>query len=380
MEKRVERIIHPAGFGAFCTERFLYDGDPCFDVLYDCGTLTSGLRSNLLKEAQSYYSAPYNIDLVCVSHFDNDHIDVLQELISHQIGVKKGETRFMLPFLSDIFHVFEPSNTSVGNYYRLQQQLRGDGYSVIYVPPYNLDDRTDNDSMNIDEHEGKDVNLKVGASVTANDIAEIWKYTPLYLQDDSVIRDFLTKIVGSGFIPEDKKYHYQHDILTKEEIEKLKEAYKTCGTSVPSKNTPININSMLLLSEPVAPNKFVAIGDCCGAICPCGLIQASCLYTGDAGFTAFPSKWSQLQKQYFPQGVGLLQIPHHGTQYYYDYSVLSHLKFAQAFVQTQLESNNPKHPVFFSQVETDIRHKLHKCLHVVTEDPASIFKQRIYLQ
>lgn len=68
----VSRIIHPVGQGAFYTERISTNGKT-YNVVYDCG---SGCRKNptsvLKREIASYYTKEDTIDILFISHFDND--------------------------------------------------------------------------------------------------------------------------------------------------------------------------------------------------------------------------------------------------------------------------------------------------------------------
>lgn len=58
------RIFHPVGQGAFFTEQLLshQNGEVLFNVVYDCGSKTTGIRPKMEKEIDNMYA-------------DNKHID-----------------------------------------------------------------------------------------------------------------------------------------------------------------------------------------------------------------------------------------------------------------------------------------------------------------
>lgn len=76
----VTRIIHPIGQGAFYTER-ICSKDQIYNVVYDCG---SGINKNapkrLIQEIASVFTSNDVVDILFVSHFDNDHINGIREL------------------------------------------------------------------------------------------------------------------------------------------------------------------------------------------------------------------------------------------------------------------------------------------------------------
>ncbi|WP_046759149.1 ComEC/Rec2 family competence protein [Kordia jejudonensis] len=85
--------FHPIGQGCFYTGLIPYD-DKEFVMVYDCGSVSSGLY---LEEAITTFDKEYNhIDLLVVSHLDQDHFNGIQKLLSTGISVD----RIILPYLS----------------------------------------------------------------------------------------------------------------------------------------------------------------------------------------------------------------------------------------------------------------------------------------
>ena len=85
----VTRIIHPIGQGAFYTER-ICSKDQIYNVVYDCG---SGINKNapkrLIQEIASVFTSNDVVDILFVSHFDNDHINGIRELKKRVKEIRK---------------------------------------------------------------------------------------------------------------------------------------------------------------------------------------------------------------------------------------------------------------------------------------------------
>ena len=76
----VTRIIHPIGQGAFYTER-ICSKDQIYNVVYDCGSGTNkNAPKRLIQEITSVFTSNDVVDILFVSHFDNDHINGIREL------------------------------------------------------------------------------------------------------------------------------------------------------------------------------------------------------------------------------------------------------------------------------------------------------------
>ena len=82
----VNRIIHPVGQGAFYSEK-IHINNQSFNIVYDCGSNTSykvnGKKKVVQTEVRSYYHKEETINLLFISHFDNDHVNGLEYLKDH---------------------------------------------------------------------------------------------------------------------------------------------------------------------------------------------------------------------------------------------------------------------------------------------------------
>lgn len=77
---KFKRIFHPVGHGAFFTEQFYDDyGNLLFNVVYDCGTKTSNVNTDTLFT--NTFPKGSHIDILFISHFDDDHISGIEKNI-----------------------------------------------------------------------------------------------------------------------------------------------------------------------------------------------------------------------------------------------------------------------------------------------------------
>ncbi|MGS6472831.1 hypothetical protein ACUS6C_04185 [Pseudomonas aeruginosa] len=80
----VEQTFHPVGHGTFHTGRARYHGEPgSFSWVYDCG---SKRRSTLAPAIQAFSRSlrgtHSQIDLLVISHFDDDHVNGVESLLA----------------------------------------------------------------------------------------------------------------------------------------------------------------------------------------------------------------------------------------------------------------------------------------------------------
>ena len=106
---KLTRIIHPVGQGAFYTETLYNDNTESFNMVYDCGTLTSykikKTKKNIIESRVDCYldnlkteqkKEQPEIDAIFISHLHEDHINGIDYLM------KNAEVKYLfLPQLID---------------------------------------------------------------------------------------------------------------------------------------------------------------------------------------------------------------------------------------------------------------------------------------
>lgn len=138
----VIRTIHPVGQGAFYTEEFFdNDHNRMHTVVFDCGSKTRFGRSNCINKVVSgAFVEGQTIDILFISHFDNDHVNGISEILKNRRHIGY----VVLPQLdgNEWFYTIENSITSGENLhttarrvYNLRRRLMSAGASILQVRP-----------------------------------------------------------------------------------------------------------------------------------------------------------------------------------------------------------------------------------------------------
>lgn len=341
----MERVIYPVGIGSFCRERFIRDDETIvFDMMYDCGTL-SGKGTMIRSELNELYSTK-PIDLVFISHFDDDHINEFQKVIGTP-AIIPGKTTIILPQIRENILLEKAGVGFYVNYNLLRTRIQDDGYRVIDVLPMPEGyDGLGESSIDIEELNRP---IRSGTKITIND--HLWEYIPFNCFNEQEEQELVELLKNKTHFDDAKLEDIFKGNITDQDIDILKNAYQKLG---PRKNvvTFINRNSLQLLSK---ENKDIR---CFGHIkynnmwlCrntyiygsirytyeDCRPINASCLYTGDSIMDA---TLLTIQNKYLGgYSVGLFQIPHHGSIHCYNQYIVDNLNFQCAYVNTDLSSS-----------------------------------------
>ena len=82
------RTFHPVGQGAFYSEHFRSENGDDFRIVYDCGTKTSKKKVDPVKVIQGAFKDRKPIDILFISHFDEDHVSMISELLNQHAIIK----------------------------------------------------------------------------------------------------------------------------------------------------------------------------------------------------------------------------------------------------------------------------------------------------
>ena len=345
----MKRIIHPIGQGAFYTER-LRIGEVEYNVVYDCGSLR---RSKVVQtEVNSYYEDGDVIDILFISHFDNDHINgllhlkkkcrimnVVMPLIdsSHKwvylsrldaslrsiitephVFFKDARLVWVKTFNSnegdsgryDINKVYETqSNQSDEINSGTRIYLEGSG-DWCYIP-FNFDKKSRYDKL-VDELQkaGIDIRLLEGSNIkyivqNSKSINECYKRT---MSDGS---NKTSLVLYSG--PTNKEFKFEQNIFHLPQIipniyikylPAFREVYKSCVACLYLGDTDLNQR-------------------CCSA----NILDAICMTLGDLKIN-----------------VGLIQLPHHGAIKNFNHTILSAFNHATRYFASFGRLNVYGHP------------------------------------
>ena len=293
-----KRILHPVGQGAFFTEQFLDEsGKVVYNVVYDCGSFTS--QPNLLEyEIRNTFERNAHINLLFISHFDEDHVNGLMTL-QNQTKIDK-DTKVIIPFKYPyLLMVMDDDYPTLA---RFVMRMFNIGAQVIGI------EETSGENVRRDP-----IAIVVPTGNEPNEAGEnampIWFYYPFMLTDnDSLQSVFIEKIKDVVDMND------PNDILTKRK--ELRAIYKTIGKSKRGV-TKINVNSLFVLSFPNRGVKYKT-----SIWHQLNLFWGNnplCLYTGDSnlkgnGYDDVKTLTTgMLNKLSTVNEVGLVQVPHHGS-------------------------------------------------------------------
>jgi beta-lactamase superfamily II metal-dependent hydrolase len=355
MSLHIERIFNAVGQGGFYEERFYSSegenikGDNIFNFVFDCGSHNKKELFFKMIESKAYQT----IDLLCISHFDRDHISLLPQFLNG----KTIET-LVIPLMTNteiIYNVFFPLTASsaidsegikfILNPRSYIESLGGSVKKVIYIETG--DDKKDNNNepVNIDEVRDEE-KFPSGSDFFSGKISKStsklrWIFKPVNLsfENQSHNKDFkkkLEKVLGISDIDQDLKNILNTKIKMGNisdfinQIKKMyEESYKKSGGNFKKK---MNDFSMLvysgLSSKPEDSKVKILLKPCntkyleprfeCTYPCLFDFSYkegvSGCLYTGDSNAKDNFAIIERYYKKYKAGYIQTLQIPHHGSK------------------------------------------------------------------
>ncbi len=323
------RTFHPVGQGAFYTEQIV-DTDlevkrPCFNMVYDCGSITRNTKEKIRHIIDSTLNKG-EIDILFLSHFDEDHINGAENLSPKYI---------VLPFLTseklkilEVLNYMRPAylpRYSLDAYRTIHTHLKDFKGTIVYI--LDTDDSKDNalESLEIESNNRFNirqatVRLTSGATIrytypSANHYNSI-EYVVYQPNWDKFISHFIElfekelKIDWATFTPASDS-----DFLHKN-MEILRDIY--------NKLRPKNAHSLLVCSNPDAESPNSKFANHSSLHTSDNLLtvttyrinntQPGCIYFGDSQMGGnLPDDFYRILGSQRTQRIGTLQVPHHGA-------------------------------------------------------------------
>ena len=326
------RTFHPVGQGAFYSEQIEYGNNDPFVMVYDCGSNTiPPVRKNGIIKSGSKLEKRVNsdlgsnkVDLLFISHFDEDHINGCELLdpktvvlpfvnstyrwILDIIGILTGN-----PSLSTLF--FDPraifQNAKVIRILENEDENRDQNIEDGSDNPVDL-----NDPDLFAGKQDKEIIIKSGTPIFAAVGSQIWEYIPWNPNFSKFFAKFEKKIVDSPNLDINELRKQSNGKYVISVFERLKEIY----TSLQDKND----HSVLVYSGPnlqKASQDWTLFylgsdtGWCRRRFVPNDVSgRLSCIFFGDI---KVEDKWLitfyRLLGEDRMNNVGCIQIPHHGS-------------------------------------------------------------------
>lgn len=290
------RIFYPVGFGAFYTERHQSENGT-MTFVYDCGTKTSGVDlENIIKSA--FPKQGDIIDILFISHFHEDHVSGVEFLKKH-CKIEK----VVIPYIPEGDRMLFVLTEDLGGYSQLilnTERYFGQDTKVIRVMS-EYQQMVDVPGGNI---------VQSGSTLELPPNISKWKLIPFNYNYAYKITELKDKLSESGLSYEalrEKGY-------IKNNFNRIMGAYRGLKNN-------LNNTSLVLLSG--------AMYDCnwmCGLYknVHISLNSPNCIFSGDAPMKMkkFKKRLKTLLKLY-PNSMSTIQIPHHGSSWNFDDSILS---------------------------------------------------------
>ena len=324
------RTFYPVGQGAFYVEEFKLSEDSKFTIVYDCGSLT--LNQEEIKERiEDVFCKGHQIDILFISHFHADHINGIEALKEH-CKIR----RVVLPLINnDEETILEFSNyietkKKHSNLIRNPKRYFGEETIIIKIRPIDTGANSNEEETRNILDVVSDEELPSGTIFTYP--KSVWVFIPFNYKQNERRIEFEKKLryIGKGLSLE--------DIKTIDDIKKygkeLKQAYEAVEGD-------LNENSMILYSGLQNDRFFSRLHPKDPKF---HRTRSGCLYTGDINLKkkdAVNSIKNRLTKVL--PFIGILQVPHHGSKYNFEDSILKLGKISNAIISFGLE-NKYGHP------------------------------------
>lgn len=308
----VTRVIHPIGQGAFYSERIECD-DRTYNIVYDCGSGNfKGTPKLLKREIKSYYKKNDVIDILFISHFDNDHINGIKELRDRTSCIRNivvpliGKEDFWFYSIENVgFQFFYDSLTKFAN-------------SVYKVMPSNENDEyyqlNDIDPKVLSESESGSFEVRNATKFLLRRCID-WCYIPFNYDKKTRLNILKKELVNNGI--SEKELTESWDVIERN-IDIIKKAYK--------KNLPDGANkTSLILYSGGVQGEYECIPYQASTCCfhpwlhyrPFYFYKCrkeGCLYFGDNDLNQSNLLDNLCKKiRFVIDRVGTIQLPHHGA-------------------------------------------------------------------
>lgn len=293
----VQRVIHPIGQGAFYTESIRID-DNVYNIVYDCGSGSGKNAPAILKrEISSFYNENDVIDILFVSHFDNDHINGISELRKKVSRIKnivvplvdsddvwyyRVENQDFLPFYNSL-------NTIADNVFRVKPQTDGEEPRTI-------------DLFELRDYRGDDRDVDNGTKFILSRKID-WFYITFNYDRKQRLTDLKAYLIAHGL--SEAVFENGWGVLS-QHLDTIKEAYTKIVKDGANKSSLIVYSGGLSDSYDMCSYNRGYMRK--------WLEREGCLYFGDNDLNQL-NLLPDLQRRLgqLVDRVGTIQVPHHGA-------------------------------------------------------------------
>lgn len=352
--------FHPVGQGLFASGSLYASNtpEPMFNWVYDCGTVSEkALVTNAINSLAAH-TWKDKLDMLVISHFDNDHVSGIVELITRfkvgivlipylplaerlrimlEQGVQASDPAFAL-YLNPVTFLLNRSNGNIREIVFVLPAGDSGAIADTEVPRPN-DGLNDGRKGSIAGGDGieferiaapkefSEARVSSLAPRTKMDAMDIWEFVP-YNDAEFEPTSATFNVVAQAHADA------LRDAVSVKDREDALEALKILYETKYSKGRKRNIISLFIFCGPIrdqAKNSSVVIGDrleawpypsrypCyyrCNAGVPAATSKCSTLYCGD-GYLDSPARFDKLEAYMTASRMsrlGVLQVMHHGAE------------------------------------------------------------------
>ena len=297
MSIKLMRTFLPVGQGACYLEEFTlgsFPNNPHFVMMYDCGSSTKDFAKDVLKKELENIS---KVDLLIISHFHEDHVNLLPYL--KQIGIKVKT--IWIPYYD------QETKKALSFDSRIEQKLLEDPKKYLtglfegirIVPIESFGERLNNAESILEYSQ------KAYGNVFPAFLQKVWLYIPYNYNYQIRVRAFQQEL---------QKFRLEWDKLSDVNyINTHKKQIKKCYQKISS----LNEQSLVVFSVSQSQIRCLRpLPNCCwrSFLHPYRYRKISCLFLGDYNAQ---DDWSpQLDYLFgnYQQQLGVIQVPHHGSR------------------------------------------------------------------
>lgn len=301
---KLERTFYPVGQGAFYRETFIYDDNQRFNIVYDCGTLSSIKSSEKNQKTKNKiddvilnsFQQNEEIDILFISHFDEDHVNKIA-LLAQEFHIKK----VVMPLVEQTHKEFllriyqELEQTICFNILNNPQNFFGENTQIILVEPAIDNNDDDINEIHIDAIQNN--TIKSATSLYKTFPTFKWHYITYNYQFNKRSKEF-QQLLQQQNIDLDNL-----NLAKSNERKIIKQIYQQVEGN-------INDNSMLVFSTIIDDSFTLDQRFLMGNQNP----YFGCLYCGDVtlnNLNTEPNFW-RIAKLF--QFIGTIQVAHHGSK------------------------------------------------------------------
>lgn len=368
---QIERSIHPVGQGGFVTEVIyfpaqVFEDSVSYKIIYDCGSQTRGTLKPLIDRL---FPLDTEIDLLFISHFDADHINGLDHLLSR---IKKIRC-LVLPLFDKMQSLIAFLTTGISSWDEESLKSRFKADKIIFIRPFEDPEQTNsNEDIIIDSSLGSDSGpYSSGTKFRFREVPD-WIYVPFNVCENDRYNRFIDFLRNSTKYPElsqtiDQEDFDSNSLIDKKYRKELASAYKAFA------NKDRNKDSMVLYSGPAVgqkpfhwcflepyENSLLSFEDrfeprfftkyrMSFAYSPYFRRKSGALYTGDIDLKQKCGVQKVIEKikerlDSVGGALGLIQIPHHGSKYNFTSDIFSIFDDVLIFYYSFGTKNRHGHP------------------------------------